>query len=70
MAYYEDHLSYKNTENGIMGSDLGLVTFRNITVVSNRQHGFSFEAVISVQETLKNRVDGAIVVGSSNLIGG
>ena len=36
MAYYEDHLSYKCNKNGIMGEELGKVTFRNVTLVSNK----------------------------------
>ena len=51
-----------------MGGDLGLVTFRNVTVAACAQHGISFER-ITVGKDLCD-VDGAVLVGSSNLAGG
>ena len=35
-AYYEDHLSYKCGKNGIMSGEMGLITYRNITIASNK----------------------------------
>mmetsp|Transcript_13355 Transcript_13355/g.16917 ORF Transcript_13355/g.16917 Transcript_13355/m.16917 type:complete len:128 (+) Transcript_13355:3613-3996(+) len=69
LALYEDHLSYKCGKNGIMGGDLGWVNFKNVTVASCRQHGISFERIFGVAKNI-NKIDKAIVVGSSKLIGG
>ena len=69
MAYYEDHLSYKCGKNGIMSGEMGLVTFRNITIASNAQYGFEMERIVEGGKD-ENRIDGAVVVGSSALMGG
>ena len=69
LALYEDHLSYKCGKNGIMGGDLGNVNFKNVTVASCKQHGISFERIVGVEKDV-NKVDGAIVVGASDLVGG
>ena len=52
-----------------MGGDLGLVHFKNVTVASCKQHGISFERIVGVGKD-ENMVDGAVLVGSSALIGG
>lgn len=65
-AVYEDHLSYKCTSIGIRVESIGLHTFRNITVASNVLHGLAIRK--SANEGYS--VDGAIMVGSSQLLGG
>ena len=52
-----------------MGSELGNVNFKNVTVASNKQHGFSFERIVGVGKDV-NKLDGAVVVGASELAGG
>lgn len=63
-AVYQDHLSYSCGKNGIMSGEMGLISFRNITVSDNKAYGFEMERIIDGTKD-ENNVDGAIVVGSS-----
>mmetsp|Transcript_37444 Transcript_37444/g.45614 ORF Transcript_37444/g.45614 Transcript_37444/m.45614 type:complete len:273 (+) Transcript_37444:733-1551(+) len=67
-ALYQDHMSYKCGKTGIMGKDLGKIWFKNVILVSNKAVSLTFDSISAGR--FENRVDGAIFVGKSKLIGG
>ena len=67
IAYYEDHLSYRCGKNGVMGGDLGLVVFRNITVADNANSGIEFERItLGVDQIDVCQAYDLTVIGVSN----
>ena len=54
-------------KNGIMGGDLGLVVFRNITVADNAGSGIEFERIMLGPDDIDvNRAEDLVVIGRSN----
>ena len=68
-AIYQNHLSYKCKKNGIMGLTYGDVTFKNVTIAACKNDGLSFEFIGDVDYDVC-KVDGAVFVGDSQLVGG
>ena len=56
-------------KNGIMSGKMGLISFRNVTMASNKQFGFEMERIVD-GENDENNILGGIIVGSSQLLGG
>lgn len=66
VAYYEDHLSYHCGKNGIMGSTLGRVVFRNVTLADNPK-GLEFIFIsLGVDEINVCHAEDLTIIGVSN----
>lgn len=64
-AVYQDFTAYKCGRNGVIGGELGAVTFKNIAAIDNGIAGLEIEKVVDVFDNI-GKVEDSFIVGRSD----